>query len=58
MDEFVFKFLAWAVLSVLTIGAATVFELFAITALTILAVVAIWAVIIWGGFLILDDSIF
>lgn len=58
MDEFVFKFLAWLVLSVLTIGAATVFELFAINALTILAVVAIWAVIIWGGFLILDDSIF
>lgn len=58
MDEFVFKLIAWAVLSVLTIGAATVFELFAITTLTILAVVAIWAVIIWGGFLILDDSIF
>ena len=53
--EFAFQFIVWLVLTVITLVAAAGLDWFAVTVLSSLVVAAIWAVIVWGGILILDD---
>jgi hypothetical protein len=54
MDEGV-KFLAWIILTILTIGVGAGLDLWVVSVVSSLVIAAIWAVIIWGGILILDD---
>jgi hypothetical protein len=54
MDEGV-KFLAWIILTILTIGVGAGLDLWVVSVVSSLVIAAIWAVSIWGGILILDD---
>lgn len=51
--DFIAKFIVWLIASAITLG---VIAYFSTVTWPIVAIVAlVWAVIIWGGILILDD---
>lgn len=55
MEEFIGKFTAWVIACGLTVGVLHFGEFVVVTAAVVGIVALIWFVIIWGGFLILDD---
>lgn len=49
------QFIAWLLLTPITIGVVVALDLAAFSVLLCVLVAAVWAVLIWGGILLLDD---